>query len=104
MNQQLDLMRTDHERLSMIADQAIAWHELGHAFVAASLGRLIAVTLHPDRTDLGGRLAMNRKDVNLSGDYFISAMGPAAQLLYTRRYSNPAPSSFLWNTTSRVQH
>jgi hypothetical protein len=94
MNQQLESMRRDHERLSLIADQALAWHELGHAFAAASLGRLIAVTLRPDRADLGGRIAMDRKGVNVSGDWFVSAMGPAAQLLYTRRYSNPAPSTF----------
>jgi hypothetical protein len=89
MNQQLESMRRDHERLSLIADQALAWHELGHAFAAASLGRLIAVTLRPDRADLGGRIAMDRKGVDVSGDWFVSAIGPAAQLLYTRRYSNP---------------
>jgi hypothetical protein len=94
MNQQLESMRKDHESLSLSTDQALAWHELGHAFAAASLGRLIAVTLRPDRADLGGRIAMNREGVNLSGDWFIAALGPAAQLLYMRRYSNPAPSSF----------
>lgn len=94
MNQQLESMRRDHECLSLIADQALAWHELGHAFAAASLGRLIAVTLRPDRADLGGRIVMDRVGVNLSCDWFIAAMGPAAQLLYTRLHSNPAPSSF----------
>lgn len=94
MNQHLKLMRRDHEHLSLIADQALAWHESGHAFAAASLGRLIAATLRPDRADLGGRVEFNREGVNLSGDWLIAAMGPAAQLLYTRRYSKPAPSSF----------
>jgi hypothetical protein len=94
MNQQLQSMRRDHNQLSISADQALAWHESGHAFAAASLGRLMAVTLRPERPSLGGQTAFDRKGLDLSGDWLIAAMGPAAQLLYTLENSKPAPSSF----------
>lgn len=93
MNQRLESMRAAHVKLSMSADHALIWHELGHSLASLALGRFIAVRLLPDDENIGGQTYFRREDLKVEGDLFIASMGAAAQLVYTTSYASQEPSN-----------
>ncbi len=107
-NQALDQMRKSHEPLGLSADEALAWHEFGHALAAALSNRLREVTMNPCSSRLGGETSFERNFIEFDTDLLICAMGSVAQMTYIRLHQKTEPSSFFIDQyvdhAARVDH
>jgi hypothetical protein len=88
-------MRRNHAPVGLVAEDALAWHEVGHALAAAIVNRLQKVTLKPCSSALGGQVAFDRSSIDFETDLFIAAMGTAGQMAYVRLCQKVEPSTFL---------